>query len=103
MIREHQDHFYEAVGRRLTNERQRRKLSITALAKRTGEQYNTIKGIEDGSRFYFHHAVWIFLSLGISIDQLVKDVQSVNFKRVAKELEVQANGKEESKAINDFI
>jgi transcriptional regulator with XRE-family HTH domain len=72
MKKDLQKNFYEKVGAYLKNERIRRNITITQLANKAGEQFNTVKAIEEGNNFHFHQAVWIAGVLGININEMIR-------------------------------
>lgn len=78
MTREQQDLIYAFIGKELTKARERKNLTITQLANKVDEQYNTIKAIEDGNRFMFHQAVWMKEVLGMNLNILISDAYNVN-------------------------
>lgn len=67
--------FYVAVGKHLTACRQQRKLSISTLGNLVGQQYKTIKAIEDGNPFYAHHFEWMFKELKMDINKILADIE----------------------------
>jgi transcriptional regulator with XRE-family HTH domain len=78
MTPEHQKLFYASLGKELTKIRERKKLSTYQLAKQVGEQYNTVKGIEDGKPFMFHQAIWLKDILNINLGILISDCYEIN-------------------------
>jgi transcriptional regulator with XRE-family HTH domain len=78
MKKQDQDLFYATVGKELTKARERRKLSISQLATLSGEQFNTIKGIEEGRPFMAHQMSWMKEVLGMSLNITVTDACNVN-------------------------
>jgi ribosome-binding protein aMBF1 (putative translation factor) len=73
MIKKEQERFYRSVGKALTAARQRRMISIADLSKLSGEQYKTIKCIEQGQVCSLHHIVWMTELLGINFKNIIKD------------------------------
>lgn len=71
MNKNDQESFYLMVGKSLTKERGRRNITIAQLAKRSGEQTKTIKGIESGRPCSLHHVVWLVKVLGIDINEII--------------------------------
>ena len=67
--------FYKRVGEALTRERTRRKLTITAVAKMAGDQFITVKRIEEGHRFSFHHAYWLVELFGIDVTAIARELK----------------------------
>jgi predicted transcriptional regulator len=72
MIKKKQNSFYEAVGKALTKERTRRRMSIADLVKASGEQHKTITSIEGGSVCSLHHLVWMKSILGLDINNIIE-------------------------------
>lgn len=81
MIKEKEKRFYAAVGQALTRAREHRKLTITKLGELVNEQYNTIKNIEAGGIFSFHHFLWMRYFLGIDFDKITKSMEGKGDKR----------------------
>lgn len=71
MMKDAQQRIYAAVGKELTKARQHQNMSISRLANAAGEQYMTIKNIEEGGGFMFHHTSWMRDVLGMDINKLV--------------------------------
>lgn len=77
MIKIDQERFYTAVGRYLTVARERKKLSISQLARLSGEQFKTVRAIEEGNNFHFHQAVWIASVLGVNINEMIREIETM--------------------------
>lgn len=100
MKKEDQEKFYQTIGRELTKARERKNMTVSQLAKKSGEQFNTIKAIEDGHRFSFHQASWMKEVLGMNLNILLAD--AINTNNI--DLKEEENGiEEESVSIGDFI
>jgi ribosome-binding protein aMBF1 (putative translation factor) len=76
MKKEDQKSFYLKVGKRLTDARRHRNMSIAQLAKQSGEQNKTIRWIEAGNVCSLHHAVWMSSILGIDITEIITEGSS---------------------------
>ena len=72
-MRDKHQGFYDFVGANLTAQRETSKITITQLANKVGEQYNTLKGIENGRRFHAHQILWIEEFLDESISQIFQE------------------------------
>jgi transcriptional regulator with XRE-family HTH domain len=75
MTEELEKELYLEIGRRLTEERKKRNMSVYALAKKTGEQSITINRIESGHRFNFHHAFWLVDLFGIDVTKILTELK----------------------------
>jgi len=75
MIKESRNSLYKKVGRYLTVAREHRKITVSQLAAKAGEQFNTIQSIEEGNSFYFHQVLWMIDHLGIDITDLIKHIK----------------------------
>lgn len=84
MKKEMQNFVYLELGKRLTEERNRRNLSIPHLVRLSGEQNVTLRKMEKGKPCSFHHIVWMRRVLGISLDQFV---DSLNMEEVGDKKE----------------
>lgn len=71
MRKEMQTALYQRLGFYLTTIRNHKKISVSQLATRSGEQFNTVEAIMNGKRFSFHHGIWIYEILEASLDQLI--------------------------------
>ena len=58
--------YYEFIGAHLTAARERAKISTSQLAIRVGQQYNTVKGVENGRTFSAHQLIWIETFVGFN-------------------------------------
>lgn len=56
---------YSNVGKAVKRARELKGLTVWDLAKNIGEQYNTVKRIEEGHAFLLHHLRWIKEVLGV--------------------------------------
>lgn len=81
MTRPEQDQIYQAIGKYLTNARLAKKMTISQLSTKCGEQFNTVSAIEGGCRFMFHHFIWIEEILGVNISEMMTEVTSVKSKK----------------------
>lgn len=95
--RNDQDLFYASVGQALTRAREQRKMTISQLATKSGEQFNTIREMEEGGKFMFHQASWLKEILGINLNILTSD--AINSNAIPKE---ETNEQEEN-SVSDFI
>lgn len=59
MIKENQNKFYKLLGALVTQQRSAKGMSISQLARESGEQYKTIKSIELGRPCSMHHIGWM--------------------------------------------
>lgn len=78
MNRKEQDLFYASIGKELTRCRERMKLNTSQLATKVGEQYNTIKAIEDGKPFMAHQLAWMKNITEMNLNILISDALSAN-------------------------
>ena len=85
MTKNDQQLFYASVGRALTKAREQHKLSVSQLAAKSGEQYNSVKAIEDGRPFSFHHGTWMRSILGMNLNVLLTDAVNENSIEPLKE------------------
>jgi transcriptional regulator with XRE-family HTH domain len=81
MTKKEQESFYAKVGRYLTVARERKKLSVSQLAKKAGEQFNTVSAIEEGKNFHFHQVVWIAGVLGVDVNVMIREIMEGNNER----------------------
>jgi transcriptional regulator with XRE-family HTH domain len=75
MTEQYEKELYRRIGQRLTLERTKRKLTVTAVAKMIDDQFLTVKRIEDGHRFSFHHASWLVDLFAIDITQIMTELK----------------------------
>ena len=80
MIKNIQKQFYTEIGRRLTQEMKHRKITISQLARKSGQQFNTVEAVLRGHHFYFHQVIWIMDYLKVSIDNVVSETNHQLFK-----------------------
>lgn len=75
MNKDYQKQFYDALGAKLTERMKKKNLTVSALARGSGEQYNTIKYALEGRPFQFHQALWIIDCLRFNLDDLLDSVR----------------------------
>lgn len=75
MTKEQKQKIYAALSKALTVELQRRRILKGTLAREVGDQFLTIKRIEEGKPFEFHHAFWLVNRMGIDLTQLLTDIR----------------------------
>lgn len=66
--------FYYKVGKYLTLAREHKKLTISQVARKAGEQFNTVRAIEEGNNFHFHQVVWICGILGVDVNTMIREI-----------------------------
>lgn len=106
MRKENQDLFYATIGRALTRAREQKKLTISQLSKICGEQYNTLKGIEDGKPCSLHHASWMRNTLGLNLNILMSDAineNNIKEEEHVEEIREEVIEKEEPFDLSSFI
>lgn len=96
MTKEDQDLFYASVGKELTKKRDRMKLTVSQLAQKVGEQYNTIRSIEEGKPFMAHQLTWMKNILDINLNIMISD--AINSNGIKEE----SNGDKEIKREEDI-
>ena len=102
MNKEYQELFYKAVGEIVSLRMKERKTTISRVATRSGNQYNTVKYVAEGKPFYFHQALWIKDILGLSTDKLIEQATTKLFKESFDGKQEEKESKEES-GIQSFI
>ena len=104
MKKNDQDLFYAAVGRELTKFRERRKLSISQLAAKVNEEFNTIKAIEDGKPFMAHQISWMKSILDINLNILITDALNTNNISIKEDDNGQESTPvEETSSLSDYL
>jgi len=105
MIKKDQESFYQSVGKALTKAREQKKMTISQVASKSGEQYGTVNSIENGRPFSFHQALWMQEILGMNLNILLKD--AINENSINTDLKEESNGEEsnieETLGLSDFI
>jgi hypothetical protein len=103
MNKEYQELFYKAVGEIVSQKMKEKNTTISRVATRSGNQYNTIKYVAEGKPFYFHQALWLKDILGLSTDKLIEQATTKLFRESFDGKEKEETNKEESKGIQSFI
>ena len=67
-----QKKFYEILGLELTKVREASNMSLYDLARKVGEQWNTIRKMEAGGKFMAHQLVWL-KSIGVDVDKCIEE------------------------------
>ena len=75
MKKKDQELIYDAVGKALTEYMKEKKIKPSAVARISGEQFNTISGILNGKVCSLHHIVWMS-KLGINVSEIVLKAMS---------------------------
>lgn len=93
MTKEQQEALYKSIGRHLTRARENKNLTISQLASRSDEQFNTVRAIEEGRPFMAHQLYWMREILDINLNILIKDAHIENGISIAAKDD--GNGEEE--------
>lgn len=93
MKEERQLKFYRLVGEELTKTRARININLYDLAKKVGEQWNTLRKIEAGGKFMAHQYVWL-REIGVDFDVVLARLSE---PEVVEEIEVEEGPKPRSK------
>jgi len=103
MTKDDQKLFYESVGRALTRAREQHKMSISQLARKASDQYNTIAAIEQGKPFMAHQLHWMRKELNMNLNILIND--AINENGITSEIKEESDGQEESESydLGSFI
>ena len=104
MNKDYQKQFYEVLGAKLTERMKKKNLTVSALARGSGEQYNTIKYALEGRPFQFHQALWIIDCLRFNLDDLLDSIRHTLMAGAFDGKEEKENGKqEENQGIQGLI
>ena len=71
---EWQKKFYQVFGTILKRERERKGWAIADLANEAHQQFHTVARIEEGKGFSFHNVVWMVRALGLSVDDVLREM-----------------------------
>ncbi|MBF31842.1 MAG: hypothetical protein Unbinned1322contig1000_35 [Prokaryotic dsDNA virus sp.] len=103
MNKDYQTELYAAIGEVLTARMKSKQLTVSQVARRSGNQFNTVKYVLEGKPFYFHQAIWIRDYLGYSTDELIEKATKRVLKGTFNGKEEKENRIEESKSLQSFI
>lgn len=95
--------FYSKVGVYLTKAAERKKLSYSAIATLSGEQFNTIKNALEGGRCSIHQAMWIKNILEVDLNELINFASQIEGSHVEESNEEESREESREDSVLDCL